>query len=96
MNRLIEMADWLGREWIRFLVWFVTGLFVLPIVTSVVTGWVNLDRFYDGLVPGNLELGVVLLVLAPYLLYLGYRLKHHASDGGGYYQEDGHSGEAHG
>ncbi len=74
MDRLIAFAEWLGGEWLRFLVWFMVGLFALPIGISMVTGWINLDRFYDGLVPGNLNVGVLLLVAGPYLLYLGYRI----------------------
>ncbi|HIJ47033.1 MAG: hypothetical protein HN661_01605 [Gammaproteobacteria bacterium] len=76
MNRIIDWVEWLGEEWLRFLVWFVVGLIALPMGISAVTGWINLDRFYDGLVPGNFNLGVMLLVVAPYVLYLGYRLIH--------------------
>ncbi len=76
MNRVICCAEWLGTEWLRFLVWFSIGLFVIPIGVSIVTGWINLDRFYDGLIPGNLNVGVILLVAAPYLIYLVYRVSH--------------------
>lgn len=75
MNRVVEWMEWLGSEWLRFLVWFSVGLFVLPIGLSMVTGWVNLDRFYDGLIPGNLNYGILALVVAPYLLYLLYRMR---------------------
>ncbi len=77
MSKLISAADWLGGEWLRFLVWFSVGLFLLPIGLSKLTGWVNLDRFYDGLVPGNFNIGVVMLVAAPYLIYLAYRIVQH-------------------
>jgi hypothetical protein len=76
MDKLTNFAEWLGSEWLRFLVWFSVGLFAIPIGLSVVTVWINLDRFYDGLIPGNLNVGVVLLVVSPYLLYLAYRLLH--------------------
>ncbi len=74
MEKMVSAVEWLGGEWLRFLVWFSVGLFLLPIGLSMLTGWINLDRFYDGLVPGNINLGVVVLVVAPYLIYLGYRL----------------------
>lgn len=80
MDRLIRAVEWLGAEWIRFLVWFMVGMFVLPLALSSITGWINLDRFYDGLIPGNLNIGVILLVVAPYLLYLIYRMTHSADE----------------
>lgn len=76
MERLIQWAEWLGSEWLRFLVWFSVGLFMIPMGLSALTGWFSLDRFYDGLIPGNLNVSVVLLVVAPYLLYLAYRIYH--------------------
>ena len=74
MNKIIDWVEWLGEEWLRFLIWFSMGLIALPMGISAVTGWINLDRFYDGLVPGNFNMGVMLLVVAPYLLYLAYRI----------------------
>ncbi len=84
MDKLVDAVDWLGGEWLRFLVWFSIGLFLLPIGVSTLTGWINLDRFYDGLVPGNMNIGVVMLVTAPYLIYLVYRIV-----------QNGHSKEQH-
>ena len=77
----MRTLEWLGTEWIHFLGWFAVGLFGLPIAISMVTSWINLDRFYDALVPGNINLGVLLLVMTPYLLYVGYRMSHPHEDG---------------
>ncbi|MBT3308838.1 MAG: hypothetical protein HOL04_08065 [Gammaproteobacteria bacterium] len=83
MERLNYIVEWLDREWFRFLVWFLVGLFVIPMGITLLTGAVKLDRFYDGLMPGQLNIGVLLLAMAPYLLYLGYRIVRHMRGGEG-------------
>ncbi len=82
MNRLRSFVEWLDREWLRFLFWFVAGLFLIPIALSTLSSGVNLDRFYAGLHPAGMSVMTVLLVIAPYLFYLIFRIVRHLRQGG--------------
>lgn len=82
MDRLHHIVEWLDREWLRFLVWFLAGLFIIPIGVSQFIGAVKLDQFYHGLLPGRLDATLLLLVMGPYLLYLGFRIVRHLRSGG--------------
>lgn len=76
MKILKRLVEWVEDEWLRFLLWFLFGLVVLPMLLSRFTSWINLDQFYQGLTPGQFDLSMLLLVLVPYLFYSSYRMVH--------------------
>lgn len=70
-DQLSNVIERIADEWLRFLVFFFVGLFILPFLLSVVTQSIDLEQFYSRLFfEEQFSITTLFWVFAPYLIYL--------------------------